>query len=857
MQMTTPDALFTTLEAEQHNFCQWTGELYLELHNGTYTSQAAMKRLCRYTEFRLRDTEWLLCAATAGGQGDDLLLSSITSLDGAWKKLLLNQFHDVVPGSAIGIVYKDATQLYQEADAAVQQVWNNTLTSLFGSGANDQDVIFNSLQWPRREVVDLAALKSANISSLSGEAASKSGEAASKSGEAASKSGEAASKSGEAASKSGDAAPGSAKGAPKAASYALVTAPAFGYSTADSVTPDYPVTLELSYWSVPGGEGAWVDYPFSEIITKTFTPTNLGSSFGPTWSTHWFKVELTLPAEWEGQQVNFRWNSDSEATLWSETGVVLQGLSSTIDDQVRTDYRITGSYDGTTPSLTYYVEMAGSRICGTYINDLIDPPPSDLYFTLRMAEVAVMDQLVYKLTQDLVVLSQLCDQLPDDARGYSALFTANQMVNSIIAGDDQAASDLADLYFSKGNGERAHQLAAIGNCHIDSAWLWPYSETKRKVARSFSSQLALMDRYPDFCFVASQVPSLFPRYLVCISRYLVCFSKYLVCSPGAAVGVVQRILSGALRANQGLFRGYFECDDLVSQSWCSNAGAAMLVEQCWWSNAGAAMLVEQCWWSNAGGAVLVQQCWCSNAGGAVLVEQCWWGSAGGAVLVEQCWWSSAGGAVLVEQSWCSSPGAAVLVQQSWCSNPGAAILVQQCWWSNAGAAILFQIELPQILGQLKRLTPLGDSVLQTRVSEGRFLPVGGTWVEMDGNIPSGESFVRQFLHGQRFFEEELGVRCKEFWLPDTFGYSPQIPGIMRHVGLTRFLTQKMSWSFVNKFPHHNFTWRGIDGSTVLAHFPPGESYSMNATVKEARYTESNLQDKGRVSTSAFLYGYGD
>ncbi|XP_018019634.1 alpha-mannosidase 2C1-like [Hyalella azteca] len=100
---------------------------------------------------------------------------------------------------------------------------------------------------------------------------------------------------------------------------------------------------------------------------------------------------------------------------------------------------------------------------------------------------------------------------------------------------------------------------------------------------------------------------------------------------------------------------------------------------------------------------------------------------------------------------------------------------------------------------------------------------------MDGNIPSGESFVRQFLHGQGFFKKELGVTCKEFWLPDTFGYSPQIPGLMRHMGLSRFLTQKMSWSFVNKFPHHNFTWRGIDGSEVLAHFPPGESYHMDCT----------------------------
>lgn len=69
--------------------------------------------------------------------------------------------------------------------------------------------------------------------------------------------------------------------------------------------------------------------------------------------------------------------------------------------------------------------------------------------------------------------------------------------------------------------------------------------------------------------------------------------------------------------------------------------------------------------------------------------------------------------------------------------------------------------------------------MKLQVQAGKFLPVGGTWVEMDGNIPSGESFVRQFLHGQRFYQQELGVTCKEFWLPDTFGYSAQIPALMR------------------------------------------------------------------------------
>ncbi|KAK2716667.1 hypothetical protein QYM36_006971, partial [Artemia franciscana] len=143
------------------------------------------------------------------------------------------------------------------------------------------------------------------------------------------------------------------------------------------------------------------------------------------------------------------------------------------------------------------------------------------------------------------------------------------------------------------------------------------------------------------------------------------------------------------------------------------------------------------------------------------------------------------------------------------------------------------------------------------VEEGRFIPVGGSWVEMDGNIPSGESFIRQFLYGQKFFQEEFGLRCREFWLPDTFGYSAQIPQILQHVGISRFLTQKLSWSLVNKFPHHNFIWEGIDGSAVLVHFPPVDTYEANCKVSEAIKTVRNLKDKGRVKESMMLYGYGD
>ena len=81
--------------------------------------------------------------------------------------------------------------------------------------------------------------------------------------------------------------------------------------------------------------------------------------------------------------------------------------------------------------------------------------------------------------------------------------------------------------------------------------------------------------------------------------------------------------------------------------------------------------------------------------------------------------------------------------------------------------------------------------------------------------------MRQFLHGQRYFEREFGRRCPEFWNPDVFGYNGQLPQIMRGAGIGRFLTQKLSWNRFNPPAHHTFTWQGIDGSRGARALPAG------------------------------------
>ena len=92
-------------------------------------------------------------------------------------------------------------------------------------------------------------------------------------------------------------------------------------------------------------------------------------------------------------------------------------------------------------------------------------------------------------------------------------------------------------------------------------------------------------------------------------------------------------------------------------------------------------------------------------------------------------------------------------------------------------------------------------------------------MESDTNMVGGEAMARQFLVGQRWFEEHLGVTCDEVWLPDSFGYTAALPQIVRQAGCRWFLTQKISWNTTNVFPHHTFWWEGIDGTRVFTHFP--------------------------------------
>jgi len=231
-----------------------------------------------------------------------------------------------------------------------------------------------------------------------------------------------------------------------------------------------------------------------------------------------------------------------------------------------------------------------------------------------------------------------------------------------------ACRRLTTAFLGEKNGVGQHRVTAIGNCHIDTAWLWPYDETKRKVARSWASQLRLMEKYPSYVFTASQA--------------------------------------------------------------------------------------------------------------------------------------------------------------------------QQYEW-------LLEY-YPALFDQIK-----------AKVRSGQWEIIGGSWVEHDTNMPSGEALGRQMILGQRFYEKHFGQRVKVFWLPDSFGYSGQLPQVLKQSGIEYFFTQKLSWNNINKFPHTTFWWTGIDDSQVLAHLPPADTYTGQVNTSELYKSISNHKDIDVSNESLLAYGHGD
>src|SRR5260370_20425362 len=105
--------------------------------------------------------------------------------------------------------------------------------------------------------------------------------------------------------------------------------------------------------------------------------------------------------------------------------------------------------------------------------------------------------------------------------------------------------------------------------------------------------------------------------------------------------------------------------------------------------------------------------------------------------------------------------------------------------------------------------------------------------------------------------QEFGYETRILWLPDVFGYPGNLPQLIKESGCDYFMTQKLSWNDTNKPEHHTFWWEGIDGTQVLTHFPPADTYNGSFTAEEVERSVRNFKDADHSDRSLYPFGFGD
>ena len=145
--------------------------------------------------------------------------------------------------------------------------------------------------------------------------------------------------------------------------------------------------------------------------------------------------------------------------------------------------------------------------------------------------------------------------------------------------------------------------------------------------------------------------------------------------------------------------------------------------------------------------------------------------------------------------------------------------------------------------------------IQKRVKEGRWELVGGWWIQPDCNLPSGESFVRQGLYGQRYFKEKFGKTAKTGYNVDSFGHNGNLPQILKKSGLDNYVFMR-PMPLEKGLPGRIFWWKSMDGSKVMAYRIPYEYCTWGKDLE--KYTERlkcELED-GEEELMMF-YGVGN
>ncbi len=169
---------------------------------------------------------------------------------------------------------------------------------------------------------------------------------------------------------------------------------------------------------------------------------------------------------------------------------------------------------------------------------------------------------------------------------------------------------------------------------------------------------------------------------------------------------------------------------------------------------------------------------------------------------------------------------------------------------------VFAFSQPQLYEFVKESYPELYEKVKKYVKNGQIEPVGNTWVEMDTNIPSGESLIRQILYGRQFFLDEFGKCSDVFWMPDVFGYSWALPQIIKRSGMKYFFTSKLIGNDDDRFPYSLFNWQGADGTRIPAYLQR-LNYNGRLNAETLKTIYSRFDQKEILDEALMTFGFGD
>ena len=169
--------------------------------------------------------------------------------------------------------------------------------------------------------------------------------------------------------------------------------------------------------------------------------------------------------------------------------------------------------------------------------------------------------------------------------------------------------------------------------------------------------------------------------------------------------------------------------------------------------------------------------------------------------------------------------------------------------------LIFCHSTPALYEWIEQNRPALFEQIRQAIADGWWEPVGGLWIEPELNLISGESIVRQVLYGQRYFQEKFGSINRIAWLPDSFGFTWQLPQILKQGGIAYFVTQKLRWNDTTKFPYEVFQWQAPDRTKIfsLMSAPIGEGID---PIKMATYA-CDWETKTGIPDVLWLPGVGD